>query len=383
MPFLRQASVAVLVALATISHVSAEWIQPPTETAEGYRVPQPFVAPTIPAAHGAHREYAIEWWYWVGHLQTVEGAHELGFQSTVFRLAGDSSQAATITGDALAANQVYMSHSALSDLTDRKYTNTERIYREGWQAQSATGYLDLRVGAISAQELEGEDGFSKTILYPDGMELRLKMYPVKLLTAFGDRGLSRKGGDPAAVSWYWTYTRLKVEGEWIQGGTSQAVEGYAWMDHEISSSQLGSDLEGWDWTAIQLYDGTEVKAYRLRTNEGGSDPWSAVYWIDAEGGTRSVYAKDFTWENGKLWTSEATGITYPTTVTIRATDPADGSTKIYKLRPFLDEQEFTGNTGSNPYWEGACEVLDAENNVIGRAYLELAGYGGGLGSILQ
>ena len=155
------------------------------------------------------------------------------------------------------------------------------------------------------------------------------------------------------------------------------------MDHEISSSQLGSDLEGWDWTAIQLDDGTEVKAYRLRKTDGGSDPWSAVYWIDTEGQTRSVYAKDFTWENEKTWTSKESGVTYPTTVTIRATDPKDGSEKVYKLRPLLDKQEFTGNTGSNPYWEGVCEVLDGNNQVIGRAYLELAGYGGGLGGILQ
>jgi hypothetical protein len=27
-------------------------------------------------------------------------------------------------------------------------------------------------------------------------------------------------------------------------------------------------------------------------------------------------------------------------------------------------------------WEGACDVLDASGNVIGRAFLELAGYAG-------
>lgn len=373
--------VPILVVFA--SQVFADWIQPPLETKEGYRVPQPHVAPKIPDAHGAHREYAIEWWYWVGHLQTVADGRELGFQSTVFRLAGESSEAAARSDDALAANQLYMCHAALTDLQAQRYTNTERIYREGWQARSATGKLDLAVGTITARELEDEAGFSMTVRYPNAMELRLKLYPLKPLTAFGERGLSRKGGDPAAVSWYWTYTRLKVVGEWIQGDSSEAVEGIAWMDHEISSSQLGSDLEGWDWTAIQLDDGTEVKAYRLRQNDGGSDPWSAVYWIDAAGETRSVYAEAFTWENETTWTSQQTGISYPTTVRIRATDPKDGAVKIYRLRPLLDAQEFTGSTGNNPYWEGACEVLDGTGQRIGRAYLELAGYGGGLGEILK
>ena len=49
------------------------------------------------------------------------------------------------------------------------------------------------------------------------------------------------------------------------------VKGEAWMDHEISSSQLGEGLAGWDWTYMQLNDGTEVKAYRLRKEDGSSD----------------------------------------------------------------------------------------------------------------
>lgn len=262
-------------------------------------MPQLEVEPLLPAAHGAHRAYAIEWWYWVGHLQTVADGRELSFQSTVFRLAGESDQAAAVNDDAFAANQLYMSHAALSDLSTQTYISCERIYREGWQARSATGQLDLSVGSITGSELPEGGGFTMTVRYPNTMELRLKLYPVKPLTVFGERGLSRKGGDPSAVSWYWTYTRLKVVGEWFDGTRTHAVEGLSWMDHEISSSQRGSDLEGWDWTAIQLDDGTEVKAYRLRQSDGGSDPWSAVYWIDAAGETRGICAKDFAWENDK------------------------------------------------------------------------------------
>ena len=54
-----------------------------------------------------------------------------------------------------------------------------------------------------------------------------------------------------------------------------------------------------------------------------------------------------------------------------------------QLRPLLDNQEFTGNRADNAYWEGACEVLDTKDRVIGKAYLELAGYGGGLGARLN
>lgn len=362
---------------------AADWIEPPLITDKGYPVPQPNTLPQIPAAHGAHREYAIEWWYWVGHLESLDGSEQFGFQSTIFRLAGDPQHKGLHDASAFGDKQLYMSHAALSDLSGAQYRHHERVYREGWQAHSATGSLDLKVGMITAQELPDASGFTKTLHFEGGFELRLTLRALKPMVAFGERGLSRKGADPSAVSLYWTYTRLEVAGVLIRDGIKTPVQGLSWMDHEISSSQLGSDLEGWDWTAIQLDDGSEVKAYRLRQNGGGSDPWSAVYWIDAEAQVRSVYAKDFQWIEEAYWRSPTTGLNYPTSVRIEVTQPETGEAKVYRLRPLLNEQEFIGNDGSNAYWEGACEVLDGEGQRIGLAYLELAGYGGGLGARLE
>ena len=154
------------------------------------------------------------------------------------------------------------------------------------------------------------------------------------------------------------------------------------MDHEISSSQLGKGLVGWDWTCMQLNDGTEVKAYRLRKEDGSSDRWSAVYWIDQNGDVENVYADRFSWGEEERWKSPATGLTYPNHVRIEAEHPEFGKQK-YILRPKIMNQEFYGNRADNAYWEGACEVLDVKNRVVGRAYLELAGYGGGLGARLN
>ena len=72
---------------------------------------------------------------------------------------------------------------------------------------------------------------------------------------------------------------------------------------------------------MQLDDGTEVKAYRLRKDDGTSDRWSAVYWIDEKGGVQQVYADQFTWEEEDEWTSPTTGLSYPTTVRIKAQHP--------------------------------------------------------------
>jgi predicted secreted hydrolase len=133
---------------------------------------------------------------------------------------------------------------------------------------------------------------------------------------------------------------------------------------------------------MQLFDGTEVKAYRLRKDDGGSDRWSAVYWIDRKGNTESVYADRFSWVEQEEWTSPKTGLTYPTHVKIEVDHPQKGKL-IYLIEPLIENQEFYGLQEDNAYWEGACRVIDNEGRIIGRAYLELAGYGGGLGARLN
>lgn len=369
----------VLVLATSIPGAAREWIVPPAATSDGYPVPAPDFVPQVPAAHGAHRDYLIEWWYWVGHLEIVDDNTPLGFQATVFRRAGKADQAGPEDRAPFSNRQIYMAHAALSDLGDGKYYHEERLLREGWQAQAKVGELGLRVGPIVAHEADGR--FKLQMRLRDEVQLALTLTPEKPMVVFGDRGLSRKGSDPAAVSWYWTYTRLRAEGTLKRNGRTQKLRGLVWMDHEISSNQLGGDLAGWDWTCMHLDDGSEVKAYRLRKEDGSPDRWSAVYWIDPEGKTRKVYADDFTWKEDDHWTSPETGNRYPVSVTVRATDPRDGTEKTYRLEPFLKNQEMGGDSG-NAYWEGACKVTDAKGRSLGKAYLELAGYGDGLASQL-
>ena len=360
----------------------AEWIEPPLKSPKGYLIPTADYIPDFPKDHGSHPDYGIEWWYWVGHLESEDGERNFGFQSTVFRVAGDPDKAKSRIQNSFGNQNLFLVHSALSDLTNGTYSHLERVYREGWQARASTEELKLRVGGVEANLLQKEDGQRVITNYKNGDRLELSFRPLKPMVVFGNRGLSRKGESPGAVSWYWSYTRLQATGILFQKNKEIPVNGIAWMDHEISSSQLGEGLEGWDWTCMQLDDGTEVKAYRLREMDGDSDPWSAVYWIDRDGKTESVYSADFLWEEKDTWTSQKTGLKYPTTVQIIANHPNLGK-KTYFIRPLLNPQEFTGNRADNAYWEGACEVLNIKGERIGSAYLELAGYGGGLGARLN
>ena len=113
--------------LLAFSLSAGEWIEPPARSAKGYLVPTPDYNPVWPKDHGAHREYGLEWWYWVGHLETVSGEQKYGFQSTVFRVAGDPQNSKANTDDAFGNKQLFLAHAALSDLSNKKYIHHERV----------------------------------------------------------------------------------------------------------------------------------------------------------------------------------------------------------------------------------------------------------------
>jgi predicted secreted hydrolase len=161
------------------------------------------------------------------------------------------------------------------------------------------------------------------------------------------------------------------------------VTGTAWFDHEFSSSQLTDEQTGWDWTSIQLADGREIMAYILRRKDGSIDPFSTLAWIDEQGRVTHLGPDAFTWEPVRWWQSAETGARYPIGIRITAPDPGrPGSKVIFTLRAFVEAQELDGAVGGVPYWEGACEVLDANGSVVGDAYLELTGYAGDLSRVL-
>ncbi|ATC62664.1 carotenoid 1,2-hydratase [Nibricoccus aquaticus] len=332
----------------------------PLVTAEGFAVPQAGYRFQFPRDHGAHPEFKLEWWYITGHLFAEDG-RRFGYQATFFRSAAPEKN-----------GQLYLAHMALLDAKTGKFYHQERLNREGWDAGAATETLDVRNGPWS---LRMTDAGTERMELSGGVRAEvgfaLTLTPVKPLVIFGENGVSRKGAEPTAASYYLTFSRLKVEGTLTVGTETFRVSGESWMDHEVSSSQLGAGQVGWDWVSVQLNDGREIMFYRLRLKDGSSDPASTLTWIAADG---ALTKSDFTWEVLETWTSAETGGVYPVRVRLTTTDPASGRRVALTLEPQARAQELTGSLGGIPYWEGACRVLGEDGKEVGRAFMELTGY---------
>jgi len=352
-------------------------------TDDGFRVPVPNGLLEFPRDHGSHPEYKIEWWYLTGHLAAADG-RAFGYQATFFRRAAPP-QARTDAAQAnneFGSGQFFLAHAALTDVGAKQFHHQQRLNRGGWDAHAATESLDVRNGnwtlcmtdpATQTMELRFSIG--------SDISLAVALVPNKPLVRFGHDGVSRKGDHPQATSYYLTFTRLATAGTLRTASGSAKITGTSWMDHEIASRQLSGDLAGWDWTAIHLDDGREIKAYILRRPDGSADPFSRLIWIDRETKLTNHPTEQFKWERTRWWQSPATKTRYPVEVVIQTTDPQSKAPLRLRLRPLLDNQELTGSLS---YWEGACEVIDeATGKRVGRAYLELAGYAEGLGKQLR
>ncbi len=341
----------------------------PLRTPDGWAVPEPGHHFSFPADHGSHPQFRIEWWYVTGHLATAPGRH-YGFQATFFRAAGPKSA----DGDpAFGTSEVYLAHMALTDVAEGRFLDEERLNRAGWDAGASVGHLDLHNGEWS---LRGADGTGPGIALHGGVRAEasftLDLQPQKPLAIFGENGVSRKGAEASAASYYLTYSRLKATGTLSTGGDPEPVTGEAWMDHEISSSQLGSGQVGWDWVCIQFKDtNRELMLYRLRLADGTADPASRLQWVDPSGGT---VTEPFTWEVLARWKSPRDGADYPARVRLGTVDPSTGKEVHFEIEPLVADQELANAPGGGPYWEGACRVRGESGFEAGSAYMELTGY---------
>ncbi len=350
----------------------------PMASAEEWNVPRVGHRLEFPRDHGSHPDFKIEWWYLTGHL--FAGERRFGFQATFFRLGQQPVEVPA--GEDFGAEQLYLAHMGLSDPETGRFLHEERLNRGGWDAGAMVGDLDVHNGNWTLRR-EGNDLLLEGSIRAEAA-LSLKLVPKKAHVIFGEDGISRKGPEGTASSYYITFPRLAAEGRLELDGVKLDVSGEAWMDHEISSSQLDEDQIGWDWTCIQFADGREIMGYVLRTKGGGISEYSKLVWIDRDGTLTHVQSGDYRWSHEGIWKSPDTGAAYPVSPLITTRDPADGRERRLRLVPLMEQQEMTGGSGGVSYWEGACDVIDEDSGeAVGRAYLEMTGYADDIGQKLR
>ncbi|KAB0679612.1 lipocalin-like domain-containing protein [Aureimonas leprariae] len=326
-----------------------------------YPVVEPGIRLSFPADHGAHPEFRTEWWYVTGALKTEDG-RDLGFQVTFFRTRPPANPD---NPSRFNPAQVLFAHAALSDPALGRLLHAERAARAGFGiAGAATADADVRLQDWAFQR--GGDGVYRTKVQGPDFGFQLDFAPTQEVMPQGENGYSRKGPKPEEASYYYSIPHLRVSGTVQREGRQVAVTGEAWLDREWSSSYLAPDASGWDWTGLNLDDGSALMAFRIRGKDGGT-VWAGSSFRYPDGRIRRFEPGDVALEPVRHWRSARTNAEYPVEQVLRVKLP-EGERR-FALKPLFDDQELDGRAGGMPvYWEG---LVATEG---GRGYLELTGY---------
>jgi predicted secreted hydrolase len=316
----------------------------------------------FPEDLGSHPQFRTEWWYVTGWLATESG-ESLGFQITFFRTKPDID---LDNPSHFAPRQIIVAHCALSDPRRGTLWQDQKIRRaalglagamEGDTQVWADQWSLRRVAQTYIAKVAAED-FS--------FDLALSETQAALIN--GEEGVSRKGPQPQAASYYYSLPHMRVTGTISRQGRSSRVSGEAWFDHEWSSEYLDAQAAGWDWIGINLQDGGALMAFQIRGVDG-KPRWAGGTIRTGAGVSQILKPEDVQFRAGRRWTSPRTGIAYPVEWTVRADN------KEFRLLPLFDDQENDTRLSTGAiYWEGAVRAFDKDNQV-GRGYLELTGYG--------
>ncbi|MFZ3219775.1 MAG: carotenoid 1,2-hydratase [Rhodoferax sp.] len=326
----------------------------------------------FPRDAGAHPDYATEWWYVTGHARASDSDAVFGFQVTFFRKRVPQTQALQ---SRFAAKQLIFAHAALTDVQGGKLWHDQRMARwsgaEPGQNLADSASASTRDTAVQLRDwsLQRQGAQLVTEVHGADFSLALTLTPSQPVLLQGDQGLSRKGPDATQTSYYYSLPQLQVGGSLVlQGQRHRVAAGStAWLDHEWSQAFLPPQAVGWDWIGINFLDGSALTAFRLRTPTGNA------LW---DGGSFRAGSSLRTFAHGEVlfqplrtWQSPLSGARYPVEWSVRT--PAGD----YTVRALVDNQELDSRNSTGAiYWEGLCEVLDRQQRLVGRGYLEMTGY---------
>ncbi len=334
---------------------------------------------SFPRDDWSHPGYRTEWWYFTGHLASVEPpGRDFGYQLTFFRV-GLLPGRPPLASPWATANLV-MGHAAVSDLAGGTHLFSEVLWREMPYLGAFAAFPEHPLAWARAPaggagrwtlDLAGDDFEVAVEDSTRGLAYRLRARPERPRVFQGPGGFSRKSQREGFASLYYSVTRLATEGTVTLAGRTWKVRGRSWMDREFGSSQLAPSQVGWDWFALQLADGRDLMLYLLRRADGTID-FAKGTVAGPGGGARWLAAGELSVRTTATWKSPATGATYPARWRIAV--PSAGID--LDVTPSLADQENRAALAAGVfYWEGAVRVRDAAGSPAGEGYVELTGYG--------
>lgn len=316
-------------------------------------LPTPVLAPIqLPRDDAPHADLT-EWWYYTGHLAAADGAG-YGFELVIFQV---ERQGVPI---------FYAAHYAITDHQRGEFHYDQKT----WTRDAVPTSFDLENGNWF---IKGDGKIDRLGAAMPGYQIQLAATSTKPPALHGGDGIISFG--PAGESYYYSDTRMAVQGTIDDHGNTRTMTGEAWKDRQWGNFLVGAGGKGgWDWYSLQLGDGRDLMLFVLRDASGAATSAYGTL-VEADGRSVPLDAKESTVRATGSWTSPHTHATYPSGWSIQLSQ----SELSLAASPVLRDQELdTRPSTGTVYWEGEVTIdgTSGGHPVTGTGYVELTGYAG-------
>ena len=323
----------------------------PTNTPSPTAIPRP-EGPlvSLPEDEGSHFT-PIEWWYFNGFVEDEAGDaysyHFVTFQSPEVLLGTP-----------------HLLHASLSD-------HERGVHHSGERGMFAT--LDPSAPSVDSYvegwSMSGNGEEYELQFDLGGTALDLRAVSRREAVLHDSTGLVNLG--EAGDTYYYSRTRLEMDG-WLEDAAGRRpVAGTGWMDHQWGD--ISRRDVGWDWVNLQLDDGSDLMLAVVWRPPDRERVAAYATFIATEGEVIHVPSSGVELEATGAWVSRETGIEYPMGWLVRIPPLRIA----LELTPVLKHAEFAaGIVLPVSYWEGAVTASGERGGVAvsGRGFVELVGY---------
>jgi predicted secreted hydrolase len=289
----------------------------------------PTVRPVVlPADHGAHPGFEVEWWYTAGTLTDSKGREYFWFATA---WSGGPGQVARVNVVDLRADRIVLAHEYVTNV--RSAVGQARlnvgVFRFGWQ----------RTGVLGRWSVDAPNG--------SGL-LRLSLRPGRPYVLNGRDGIIQQG--PGGPSAYYSEPRLAASGILELKGQPIRVTGEGWLDHQWGNFAGNVGSLRWNWFGCQFRDGRNLMLYQFLNRHDGPSRYQAGTLVTGDNGVKHLVhfkvlaLRPFFRPTGAL-------ATYP--LRWRLEVPSFGIDITLRA---LARQQFVSNSYVPSFWEGAATV---------------------------
>jgi predicted secreted hydrolase len=295
----------------------------------------------LPQDHYGHPGSQLEWWYFSALVNDPSGTHYSVFFTLFSGLGFVFAPVAQVvnldTGAIVGHSEALALGTPGTSALDVDAAGSRLDY------QPATDTWDFAVSS-------------------GGLDVSLSQQPEKPYALHGDgTGVIRQS--VAGISHYYSGTRMRATGTLGVGGTTVALTGESWFDHQWGDYAFDPRAFNWDWFSCRFDDHTELMGYQFLDRRTGRplSRFATGTFVSAEGQTTAIDDFQATHDDQALVAADHT---WPLHWQLHASSP-----RLSEAVTALFPDQLVRNAILPTFWEG---VATATGTHQGPCFVEIS-----------